>query len=115
MQASKDVEILGFSREEVFEFASWAFANHTDTLTNFELTYLLANPVVMGMMYNPFNCEIVVGVYHDTSSSGRPVPQTQTQLYTELTLCLLSRHLSSVGDSLAMKLPDRLEDLPPRL
>ena len=47
-----------------------------------------------------------------TYESGKPVPHTQTQLYTELTLCFLSRYLSSTGDPLASKLPDYLEDLP---
>ena len=63
-------------------------------------------------MYNPLNCAIVVEVYRETSESGKLIPHTQTQLYTELTLYLLSRHLSAAGDPLAKKLPERLEDIP---
>ena len=63
-------------------------------------------------MYNPLNCAIVVEVYRETFESGKPIPHTQTQLYTELTLYLLSRHLSAAGDPLASELPDRLEDIP---
>ena len=63
-------------------------------------------------MYNPLNSAIIVGVYQDTYESDKPVPHTQTQLYTELTLSLLSRCLSATGEPFARKLPDKLEDLP---
>ena len=103
----KHIEVMGFSEKEIFEFACSVLGdiNHFNT-------YLTANPVLKEMMSNPLNCAIVVGVYRDTYESGKPVPHTQTQLYTELTLCLLSRYLSATGDPLARKLPDRLEDLP---
>ena len=65
-----------------------------------------------GMTYNPVNCAMVVEVYRETSESGKPIPHTQTQLYTELTLCLLSRYMSATVDLMARKLPDRLEDRP---
>ena len=104
----KHIEVVGFSEKEILEFAHSIIA---DSFTNFR-QYLSANPVVKGMMYTPLNCAIVVGIYQDTCESGKPVPHTQTQLYTELTLCLLYRYLSTTGDPLASKLPDRLEDLP---
>ena len=106
----KHIEVVGFTEKEILEYASGVFTN-ADLLSNFK-TFLSVNPVVKGMMYNPMNCAIVVGVYIETSELGKPVPHTQTQLYTELTLCLLSRHLSAVGDPQARKLPDKLEDLP---
>ena len=106
----KHIEVVGFTEKEILEYASGVFTN-ADLLSNFK-TYLSVNPVVKGMMYNPMNCAIVVGVYMETSELGKPVPHTQTQLYTELTLCLLSRHLSAEGDSQARRLPDKLEDLP---
>ena len=104
----KHIEVVGFSEKEIFEFAHSVLGN---VFTNFR-QYLSANPVVKGMMYNPLNCTFVVGVYQDTYESGKLVPHTQTQLYTELTLCLLSRCLSAAGSPLAKKLPDNLEDLP---
>ena len=103
----KKIEILGFSEKEIFEFAHSVLGD-----TNHFNTYLTANPVLKEMMYNPLNCTIVVGVYQDTYETGKPVPHTQTQLYTELTLCLLSRYLSATGNPLARKLPDKLDDLP---
>ena len=108
LHIGKHIEVMGFSQKEILEFAHSILA---DSLTNFR-QYLSANPVVKGMMYNPLNCAIVVGVYQDTFKSGKSVPHTQTQLYTELTLCLLSRYLSATGNPLATKLPDKLEDLP---
>ena len=39
------------------------------------------------------------------------IEPVRTQLYTELTLCLLSRYLSATGDPLARKLPNNLEDI----
>ena len=104
----KHIEVVGFSEKEILEFACSILA---DFFTNFR-QYVTTNPVVKGMMYNPLNCAIVVGVYQDTYESGKLVPHTQTQLYTELTLCLLSRYLSATEDPLATKLPDKLEDLP---
>ena len=106
----KHIKVLGFSKKESLEFAKSVLGD-TKLFTDFS-AYLKANPVVKGMMYNPLNCAIVVGVYQDTYESGKPVPHTQTQLYTDLTLCLLSRYLSAKGDPLASKLPDNLEDLP---
>ena len=104
----RHIEVVGFSEKEILEFACSILA---DFFTNFR-QYLTTNPVVKGMMYNPLNCAIVVGVYQHTYESGKLVPHTQTQLYTELTLCLLSRYLSATEDPLATKLPDKLEDLP---
>ena len=104
----KHIEVVGFSEKEILEFAHSILA---DFFTNFR-QYLSANPVVKGMMYNPLNCAIVVGVYQDTYESGKPVPHTQTQLYAKLTRCLLRRYLKEKEHPLASKLPDNLEDLP---
>ena len=106
----KHIEVVGFSEKEIFDFAQSVFSD-TDLFTNF-CAYLSANQVVKGMMYNPLNCALLVGVYQDTYESGKPVPHTQTQLYTELTLCLLSRSLIATGDPLPFELPDNLEDIP---
>ena len=105
----KCIEIVGFSGTEIQSYAESIFGNNSTILASFN-SYLSANPVVKGMMYNPLNCAIVVEVYQETYESGKPVPHTQTQLYTELTLCLLSRHLRATGTF--GKLPDKLEDLP---
>ena len=101
---------MGFSEKEIFEFAHSVFGD-SKLFTDFS-AYLTTNPVVKGMMHNPLNSRIVVGVYQDTHESGKPVPHTQTQMYTRMTRYLLLRHLNATGDPLASTLPDNLEDLP---
>ena len=61
------------------------------------------------MMYNPLNCAIILEVYQATAESGRPIPHTQTQLYTEMILWRLSRYLSEKRNPLDKKLPSTLE------
>ena len=106
----KHIEVVGFSGKEIQEYAESIFGSGSELLASFQ-TYLSVNPVVRGMMYNPLNCGMVVEVYRNSYQSDRPIPHTQTQLYTELSLYLLSRHLSAAGDPLARRLPDRLEDI----
>ena len=107
----KRIEVVGFSGKEIQKYAESILGSGSELLASFQ-TYLSVNPVVRGMMYNPLNCGMVVEVYRNSYLSDRPIPHTQTQLYTELSLCLLSRHLSAAGNPLAKKLPDRLEDVP---
>ena len=107
----KHIEVVGFSNKQIQEYAESIFGSGSELLASFQ-TYLSVNPVVRGMMCNPLNCGMVVEVYRNSYQSNRPIPHTQTQLYTELSLCLLSRHLSAAGDPLARRLPDRLEDIP---
>ena len=108
---NKCVEIVGFSKAEINKYAESVLPS--ETLASFN-AYLSANPAVKGMMYNPFNCAMIVSNYNERYESGKPVPHTQTQLYTELTLCLLSRYLNAMRDPLASEVPNcnRLEDLP---
>ena len=108
---SKHIEVVGFSGKDIQEYAESIFGSGSELLASFQ-TYLSVNPVVRGMMYNPLSCGIILEVYRNSCLSHRPIPHTQTQLYTELSLCLLSRHLSAAGDPLARRLPDRLEDVP---
>ena len=104
----KHIEVVGFSEKKILEFAHSILG---DSSNNFR-QYLSANPVVKGMMYNPLNSAVVVGVYQDSHESGKPVPHTQTQLYAKLTQCLLLRYLKEKRHPLASELPDNLEDLP---
>ena len=109
----KHIEVVGFSGKEIQEYAESIFGSGSELLTSFQ-TYLSVNPVVRGMMYNPLNCGMVVEVYRSSSLSDRPIPSTQTQLYTELSLCLLSRHLSAAKGPSVKRLPNniyRLEDI----
>ena len=113
MNPSKHIEVIGFSSKEIFKYAYERLAGVTSATCNIYsfLGYLNINPVVMGMLYVPLNCAIVVELYIESHLLGRPAPRTQTELYTELALCLMSRHLNEIGHPLAGNLPDKLEDL----
>ena len=105
---TKHIEVVGFAETEVQSYAEHILGSGSDILKSFN-AYLSANPAVKGMMYNPLNCAIILDVYKATAESGRPIPHTQTQLYTEMTLWRLSRYLSEKINPLARKLPSTLE------
>ena len=89
---TKHIEIVGFGEEEIQKYASSVFGSESEMLIRFN-EYLSVNPVVKSMMYNPLNCSIITEVYQATSEAGRPIPHSQTQLYTEMTLWRLSRYI----------------------
>ena len=101
----KHIEVIGFSDDEIQVYTENKFMGRPELLTGFK-EYLSAYPVVRGMMYSPLNCGIIVDVYHENYISHRPIPHTLTQLYTELSVCLLSRHMESLSHE---ELPSSLE------
>ena len=105
---TKHIEVVGFSETEIQTYSEKVFGSGSDILASFN-AYLFANPVVKGMTYNPLNCAIILEVYQATAESGRPIPHTQTQLCTEITLWRLSRYLSEKRNPLAKKLPSTVE------
>lgn len=105
----KRIEVVGFSEKEIYEYAETHLPG-SSMLPDF-IEYLVANPAIKGMMYNPLNCAIVVEVYRETHEFGKPFPHTQTELYTELTLYRLSRYLSAQGDPFSQRLPNALKDI----
>ena len=107
----KHIEVIGFSKDDIIKKAESVFKPGSELLDSFK-TYLSVNPIVKGLMYNPLNCGIVIDVFQDNKISKRPIPRTLTQLYTELCLCLLSRHLKAVKDPIADNLPNQLKDIP---
>ena len=107
----KHIEVVGFSKDDIMKKAESVFKPGSELLDSFK-TYLSVNPIVKGLMYNPLNCGIVIDVFQNNKISKRPIPRTLTQLYTELCLCLLSRHLKAVEDPMADNLPDQLKDIP---
>ena len=101
----KHIEVIGFSDDEIQEYAENKFKGGPELLIGFK-EYLSAYPVVRGMMYSPLNCGIIVDVYQENYKCHRPIPHTLTQLYTELSFCLLSRHMKSLSHE---ELPSNLE------
>ena len=91
----RHVEILGFTDEQVKEYASSIFSE-PELLEDF-LLYVSAskNPAINSLMYVPLNAAIIVEIYRSNRKKGSPIPQTMTQLYTQLCLTLFQRHVSS--------------------
>ena len=108
MENSRHIEIIGFTKKKILKYASQRLTDRDER--NF-MSYLSLNPAVEGMMYNPLHCAIVLEIYLDSMQSHRPIIHTQTQLYTELVLWLMSRHLDKENHPLARHLPDELEEL----
>ena len=66
------------------------------------------HPHIFAMMYNPLHCAIVTEAYSFNLAYGRPI-HTMTDLYTNLTLSLLSRY-SSVRYTSYDELSDSVAD-----
>ena len=93
----KHIEVVGFSEKEIFEFAHSVFGD-TNLFTDFK-AYLTANPAVKGMMYNPLNSAIIVGVYQDTylhscRTCCRQVLESILRLWGSLRRRFLSLHIA---------------------
>ena len=108
----KEIEVVGFSQEEIQEYANESFKSKPKLLDDFQ-RYLSANAVVRGMLYNPLSLAIVVAVYRYSHKSGKLIPHTLTQLYSELTLHLLSRYLERAGDPWLQRYLNNLRTLTP--
>lgn len=95
-RVEKHVEILGFTQECVKQYASSIFSSEPKVLQEF-LSYMSFNPVIESLMYIPLNAAIIVEVYRCTHKTGYPVPNTLTELYTQLSFTILKRFLESKG------------------
>ena len=115
-EISKHVEVLGFTQQNIEEYARSVFGSESNELDEF-LAYISIsqNPAIRSLMYIPLNSAIVTNVYKANKTSGKPVPQTMTQLYTELCLVLIRRYLANKDDPSFDHLPSKLKDLPPHL
>ena len=96
-QIQRHVEILGFTQECVISYASSIFSTNPEMLKDF-LAYISAseNPAINSLMYIPLNAAIIVHVFTTSKRKGCPIPKTMTQVYTQLCLTLLQRHLESI-------------------
>ncbi len=112
VRPQKRIEILGFTQESVEKYASSVFSSEPETLERF-ITYISAsnNPAVNSLMYVPLNAAVIVEIFHD-SKPDHPLPHTLTQLYTQLCLTNLNRHLKVECPSINVC---KFEDLPPDL
>ena len=94
-QISRQVEILGFTREDILRYISYAFTE--EGKTEF-LEYLRSHPQLESIMHIPLNAAFVVQIYKQFHRSQQAIPSTLTQLYTALVEGLLLRYIKSVPE-----------------
>ena len=96
-QIQRHIEILGFTQECVESYASSIFSTEPEVLKDF-LSYISAseNPAINSLMYIPLNAAIIVHLFKTSKRKGCPIPKTLTQVYTQLCLTLLQRHLDNI-------------------
>ncbi len=110
-QISKHVEILGFTEQNIRNYAHSVFPN-AEELVGF-LRYISGNPLVYSMMYIPLNTAIVVALYQQSREAEKPAPKTMTQLYDSLSHALLRRHITEKAlVSETYRMPVNFHDLP---
>ena len=110
----RHIEVLGFTQKQFEEYAKSVFVSDPSLLEDF-LKYVSLTPGINGMMYIPLCSAIVIEIYQENKTAGRPIPQTMTQLYTELTLTLIRRYMSEQGHDPEDLDCEQLQDLPQNL
>ena len=89
-QISRQVEILGFTRDDILRYISHAFTE--EEKTEF-MEYLRSHPQLESIMHIPLNAAFVVQIYKQFHRSRQVIPSTLTQLYTALVEGLLLRYM----------------------
>ena len=111
-QISREIEVLGFGKDDIGLYASKSFEEESDHKEFHQ--YFLTHPLLETVMYIPLNAAIVVQVYKHRKSSAQPPPQTMTQLYRSLVQGLVLRCLREDPKYKELNLSS-LEELPPPL
>ena len=94
-QISRQIEILGFTKDDISRYVSCAFK--TEERKDF-LQYLYTHPQLETIMYIPLNAAFVVQIYKEFKSSNQAIPHTLTQLYTSLIKGLIYRYMLTIHD-----------------
>ena len=88
----KHIEILGFTKECVKEYASEIFSSEPELIDFLRYT---ENHAINSLMYIPLNTAIVVEIFRSNWRQGVPVPNTMTELFTQLCMTILKRYLQN--------------------
>ena len=110
----KHIEILGFTKEKIEQYAESMLNDQPGMLRDF-LKYISDNLPIRGMMYIPLNSAIVLQIYKiNRMTTGKLIPRTMTELYTDLCLTLLRKHLEERNHPLANQVScdTALQELP---
>ena len=107
-QISRQVEILGFTKDDISRYVSCAF--ETEERKDF-MQYLYTHPQLETIMYIPLNAAFVVQIYKEFKRSNQAIPHTLTQLYTALIKGLVYRYMKTNPEFANVSLAD-LKSLP---
>ena len=95
-RANKSIEVLGFERDQIFDYFDHYPFSELDGSISAELkSYLSSHPNVLHMCYLPIHAAMVGFLF----KVNRSVPQTETEMYKHFTLLTLRRHFTK--DSLS--------------
>ena len=97
------VEILGFTKKDIFKYISHSFSEVEKPEF---LEYLHSHPQLESIMHIPLNAASIVQIYKQFKRSQQDVPQTLTQLYTALVKSLLLRYMKSIPEFSDYQLTD---------
>ena len=100
---SSHLEILGFTQQNVKNYAQSVFSSDSEMLSDFETaTSSLKNPAINSLMYVPINAAIIVQIFKENNK----LPLTLTELYTEICLSIYNNHCLKHNKSKVRKLKD---------
>ena len=104
--ATKCIEVLGFLKEQIFEYVDSYFDGNKDKHSLLGLrTYLEHHPNIMHMCYLPLHMAMVTYLYE---IEGASLPQTETEIYHHFTLLTLLRSIRKRNDT-EMEIDDEEE------
>ncbi len=100
---SSHLEILGFTQQNIKNYAQSVFSSDSEMLSDFETaTSSLNNPAISSLMYVPINAAIIVQIFKENNK----LPLTLTELYTEICLSIYNNHCLKHNKSKVRKLKD---------
>ncbi len=94
-QISRQVEILGFTKDDILRYITYAFSE--EEKADF-LQYLESHPQLESIMHIPLNAAFIVQIYKQFRCTQQVIPNTLTELYTALVEGLLLRYMKSNAD-----------------
>ena len=89
--SGKYIEVIGFLRDDIKQYITQYYREQNNISKSSELlNYLQEHPDVMHMCYLPINLVIIIWLFDDPE--GSPLPDTETEIYEEFTVHMLTRH-----------------------
>lgn len=96
-QITRQVDIIGFLKEDIYEYIKYSFEDKNSV--EFK-RYFSTHPQLEMIMYSPLNCAFVVQIYKDftQNQSKEEFPRTLTQLYTALVKRFILQFMKTIPE-----------------